>query len=137
MIRLRGMIDRLFRGEGHEDIETPAHENASFVLEIGKLRMGFLDLRDGVWTFRYSDEFRRQLAAGDGIRPLVEFPDAEKEYQSHQLWAFFLARIPSPSQDRIRDTIQQRGLDRKNSAQLLREFGARSIANPFYLRPVV
>jgi hypothetical protein len=84
----------------------------------------------GEWVFRYSDEFCRQSE----IRPIVDFPDLRKEYRSRTLWPFFALRIPSPEQPAVRDFILKR--KKADEGILLKEFGERSIANPFRLVPV-
>lgn len=126
---LRGM----FRGEGQEGIETPVDETASFRLDYGELEVGLLQLRDGQWSFRYSEAFRKQTDEADGVQPLVDFPDVGRVYESRELWPFFMARIPSLSQPRIRAEIARRGLDQASAPQLLQAFGEWSIANPFRL----
>ena len=124
-----------FRGEGQEDIGTSQTEKALFTLLFEQLIVGTLELRDGVWVFKYSPEFEAQLDHEDSVRPLVDFPDVTKTYKSRDLWPFFMARIPSISQPRVLEEIQRQGLDQTSASQLLRAFGERSIANPFLLRP--
>lgn len=123
-----------FRGEGQENMGTSPDERALFILQLDELTIGSLTLRDGVWEFEYSPEFRAQPSNEIGVQPLVDFPDVEKVYRSPDLWPFFLARIPSVSQPRVLEEIERRGLDQKSASQLLRAFGERSIANPFLLR---
>jgi hypothetical protein len=50
------------------------------------------------------------------------------------LWPFFALRIPSPEQPAVRDFILKR--KKADEGILLKEFGERSIANPFRLVPV-
>jgi hypothetical protein len=129
------VVVRWFRGEGQEDIGTLPTESALFTLHFDQLTIGSLALRDGVWEFKYSPEFQRQVNLEGGVQPLVDFPNVEKAYQSRDLWPFFMARIPSVSQPRVLEEIERRGLDQHSASQLLRAFGERSIANPFLLRP--
>lgn len=124
-----------FRSEGQEDIGTSPAERALFTLQFEQLTIGSLGLRDGVWEFKYSPEFRAQIEPEDGVQPLVDFPDVTRVYRSSDLWPFFMARIPSVSQPRVLEEIERRGLDQTSASQLLRAFGERSIANPFRLRP--
>lgn len=119
-----------FRAEGHEEIQTPQGVTAAFILRYRDLPVGTLRLRDGVWQFRYSPEFRNQT----DLIPLVAFPDITKEYQSDSLWPFFMARIPGISQPEIREVIQAEGLDEHSAVDLLRRFGGRTISNPFILQ---
>lgn len=125
----------LFRAEGQEKIGTSPREKASFTLQFGELEIGSLDLHDGTWEFKYSPAFQAQRTKDDAVQLLVDFPDAKKVYKSPDLWPFFMARIPSVSQPKVQQEIEQKGLDQHSAAQLLRAFGERSIANPFLLRP--
>ena len=124
---------RWLKAEGQEGIETPQTEEATFRLDFGDLEVGTLELRAGVWEFRYSDTFRHQVGTEGGVRPLIDFPDVSKPYRSDELWPFFMARIPSPAQPRILAEITRRGIDRTSTLDLLRAFGEWSIANPFRL----
>lgn len=118
-----------YRAEGHEGIQTPQDEQATFSLQYGSLPVGKLTLQGGIWEFRYSPEFREQSE----VRPLIDFPDVQKTYRADSLWPFFMARIPSVAQPQVRETIEEEGLDEHSSVQLLRRFGRRTIANPFVL----
>lgn len=123
---------RRLRAEGQDEIETPDSEEAIFVLHYGDLEVGSLHLRDGLWTFIYCDDFKRQSV----VQPLVDFPDPTKTYSSDALWPFFMARIPSIAQPQVQETIATEGLDQHNSAEMLRRFGRTAISNPFVLEPV-
>jgi HipA-like protein len=94
--------------------------------------VGILRADSGVWVFRYSEDFRAQ---GE-IKPIVNFPLTDREYRSRSLWPFFVLRIPSPHQPAVREFIEKQPGGKANEGQLLREFGERSIANPFRLVPV-
>ena len=132
--RTRKVLQRLFRAEDRQDLATPSSEVARFLLQFDELEVGTLGLSEGVWEFRYTPQFRSQMAAEGGVHPLIDFPDVNRVYRSEELWPFFMARIPSISQPQILEEIQKKGLDKKNPVQLLRAFGERSIANPFLLR---
>jgi hypothetical protein len=119
-----------FRAEGHEEIHTPQDVVATFVLRYRDLVVGTLHLKNGVWHFRYSPEFRKQA----DLQPLIAFPDIDREYQSPSLWPFFMSRIPGISQPEIRHVIESEGLDEHSDVDLLRRFGTRSISNPFVLQ---
>lgn len=125
---IKNMWSRL-RDEGHEGIATPNNVHAVFELTYDTLPVGQLELRDGVWEFRYSSAFRSQSE----VRPLIDFPDKDRVYQNHTLWPFFMARIPSVAQPRVREVIEEEGLDEHSDVQLLARFGKRTIANPFIL----
>ncbi len=127
-------LKRLFigyRAEDHEGIETPPNVDATFSLRYGDLPVGSLSLHNGAWKFHYSREFRAQYV----VKPLVDFPDPDKEYRSQYLWPFFMARIPSVAQPQVKETIEQEGLDQHSDVQLLKRFGERTISNPFVLEP--
>jgi hypothetical protein len=133
---LKDVIRKWWRGEGQEEIRTPAHERATFILEFEHLVLGSLRLRDGIWEFEYSPQFLAQGDKPDAVRPLVDFPDPTKVYVSRDLWPFFMARIPSLSQPQVAEEVQRQGIDPNSAPQLLEHFGKRSIANPFELTPV-
>lgn len=119
-----------YRAEGHEGIETPIAQAATFVLTYDALVVGHLQLKLGNWEFRYAPEFIEQTE----LQPLVDFPDLEKVYRSEDLWPFFIARIPSVEQPGIKETIEKEGLDARSDVELLRRFGKRTITNPFVLQ---
>ena len=119
----------LSRGEGHDNLETPVHQDAHFVLHYGDLEVGTLRLNQGRWHFEYAEGFKQQSK----LEPLVDFPSLEKRYESERLWPFFALRIPSLEQPSVKRVIKAEALDEHNEAQLLERFGKRTIANPFQL----
>jgi HipA-like protein len=106
--------------------------DGAFKLTLGRLEIGSLRAKNGNWNFTYSDEFRRQ----DKIHPIVDFPATDREYRSRTLWPFFALRIPSPKQPVVQEFIQRQPSATADEGMLLKEFGERSIANPFRLVPV-
>jgi len=58
---------------------------ARFVLCKGKLRVGILEAKNNKWHFKYTSEFKAQ----NEYKLLVQFPYAEKEYVSEELWPYF------------------------------------------------
>jgi hypothetical protein len=114
------------------DVLKNQRNSFSFNVVLGSLVIGTLRAENGEWVFAYSDEFRKQ----DRIKPIVDFPVPGREYRSRSLWPFFALRIPSPAQADVRDFIARMPEDKVDEGILLREFGARSIANPFRLVPV-
>jgi len=94
------------------------------------LLVGTLSAADGLWKFEYSDEFRQQ----DELRPLVEFPDVDKDYESKELWQFFVMRIPSPEQPEVEEILKREHIKEDDAVSLLRRFGEHTITNPFRLR---
>lgn len=104
----------------------------SFSVVLGQMEVGKLSRENGEWVFRYSDAFRRQ----DTVKPIVNFPNVERDYRSRQLWPFFLLRIPSVEQPSVKRFARKHGLSELTEAMLLRHFGRHSVANPFTLVPV-
>ena len=111
-------------------IRVPPDAHVSFALVYKDMVIGHLSLRDGRWSFAYTDEFRSSRK----IKPLMMFPDVEKVYQSEELWPFFQMRIPSLKQPVVRALIEKEHIDQNNLVELLRRFGRRTITNPFELR---
>jgi HipA-like protein len=110
----------------------PADEKIEFNVELGSLLVGTLRADNGEWVFGYSNQFRNQSE----IKPIVDFPAADREYRSRSLWPFFALRIPSPRQPEVQEFIERRQNEKVDEVILLKEFGTRSIANPFRLVPV-
>ena len=92
------------------------------------LLVGILSVRDGLWRFEYSDEFRQS-----DLRPIVEFPDVNRTYEREDLWQFFAMRIPSTDQPEVERILKQEHIDQDDAVSMLRRFGKRTIANPFQL----
>ena len=103
-----------------------------FKLSLGRLEIGTLRAESGEWVFKYSEQFSKQSE----IKPIIDFPATDREYRSQILWPFFVLRIPSPHQPAVREFIEKQPGGKADERQLLREFGERSIANPFRLVPV-
>lgn len=121
----------LSSGSGHENIGSLTMDSAVFRLDFDNIEIGILELNQGKWIFRYSDQFRNQ----DRLSPLVDFPSVDKVYQSKFLWPFFSVRIPSLEQPAVKRIIQAEHIDENNEAQLLERFGKHTVANPFNLIP--
>jgi HipA-like protein len=113
-----------------QDVEPPpADETFVFRLLLDNLEVGTLRAERGQWIFSYSEDFKKQ----NQIKPIVDFPSLDREYRSDTLWPFFALRIPSTKQSAVRDFIDKLPTDSVDEGVLLREFGSRSIANPFRL----
>ena len=110
---------------------TPKNIEATFVLRYGSLPVGMLSVCDGVWRFEYSPEFKKR----SDLRPIVEFPDLDRVYESEDLWPFFAVRVPSLEQPAIRNIARHEAIDVSSEVQLLRRFGRRTVSNPFVLDP--
>lgn len=110
-------------------VSEPAHVQVAFELSLGKLRVGTLRREGNEWVFNYSDEFSRQRK----VAPIVDFPMVGREYRSKELWPFFALRIPSVTQATVQRFLRHRGQTEADTSDLMRQFGRRSIANPFVL----
>ena len=114
-----------------KELQAPPEVKAKFLLTHHSLLLGTLSVENGIWKFAYSDEFRR-----DGsYRPLVEFPDVHKTYQSPTLWQFFASRIPSLEQAEVEEILKREHIEEDDAVRLLQRFGERTITNPFNLKP--
>ena len=122
-------INKVWKTESQEDINTPANQNAEFVLVYKDLQIGILSLSKGVWKFSYTDQFRKQT----DILPLIDFPKTDEKYESNQLWPFFSYRIPGLNQPKVQEIIRSENID-NNEVELLKKFGLSTIYNPFLLK---
>lgn len=129
------MISRVrqFFAEWLDDLpqDDAENENAAFSVVLDGLEVGRLRFDADEWVFNYSDAFRQQKK----IKPIVDFPNVEREYRSPDLWPFFLLRIPSLKQPAVQEFLREEKIDAPTAAILLRRFGKRSAANPFELVP--
>ncbi|MGE5219616.1 MAG: HipA N-terminal domain-containing protein [Chloroflexota bacterium] len=108
---------------------APADKSVRFILKYGDLLVGTLSVENGAWKFEYSEQYKKSKA----FRPLVEFPDVDKIYESKELWQFFASRIPSPEQPEVDAILRREHISEDDSVALLRRFGTRTISNPFQL----
>ena len=127
---IKKIINKIWKAEGQEEINTPADQSAEFVLMYKELPIGVLSLKKGIWKFTYSELFRQQ----NTISPLVDFPDTSKIYENTQLWPFFSYRIPGLNQPMVQEIIRHEVIDEKNEVELLKKFGKLSVFNPFRLQ---
>jgi HipA-like protein len=125
-------IQNRFQTEEQTVLETPQQTMARFVLMYKGLHIGTLELKQGLWTFQYSEPFRQQTTVKK-IRPLLNFPKTEHLYQSDELWPFFTTRIPGLSQPQIQAILKREAIDATNTVSLLQRFGRVTISNPFLL----
>jgi HipA-like protein len=114
---------------GLEKSETDVTETACFNLKYKDLTIGYLELKNRVWHFRYSDEFKKQ----NSIAPLPDYPNVDKIYANEELWPFFLIRIPNLKQPRVQKIISKENIDHSSQVELLKRFGKKTISNPFEL----
>lgn len=115
--------------ERENGVHTPKDITATFTVYFGELIVGILNLEKGTWRFRYSDEFRKR----HDLRPITEFPDLDRTYESRELWPFFAMRIPSTQKPAVREIAKREDLDLTDEVQLLKRFGRQSVSNPFLL----
>ena len=108
-------------------------ENAKFLVTYKDIKVGMLELKQGKWYFSYCSEFKNQTR----LKPLIEFPDISKVYESEELWPFFAVRIPSLQQPNVQRIIKKEKIDDNNIVELLHRFGERTISNPFRLEKLI
>ena len=130
--KLLGKVQYLFKSDDQEvELTTPHGTDAEFELIYKKLIIGTLKPNDAVWSFEYSDNFKNQ----SDIKPIVDFPDKYKIYQSVALFPFFAFRIPSLQRLKIQKLVSENITN--DEVTLLKMFGKRSIANPYELKPQI
>jgi len=127
---IKKFVKKLWKSEGQEEIYTPKDVEVDFGLKYRDLGVGILSLRNGEWTFRYSETFKNQSL----IKPLTDFPDVEKTYTSVELYPFFIERIPGLGQPKVRKILEEERIDKNNEVELLKRFGKHTITNPFELQ---
>ena len=102
--------------------------NPVFFLKYNNQEIGKLSYKNGVWFFEYSDWFKKQ----QDFRPLIEFPNKDKQYQSNELWTFFASRITSLKQPKVLEFISENN-NKVDFIELLKKFGKTSVNNPYHL----
>lgn len=121
------------KGDSDFSMHLPKEEKTSFILKLDDLVVGKLSCENGTWNFQYSSEFKEK---SEKYKPIVGFPDLDKVYKSDTLWPFFRIRIPGLKQPLIKEILQQENIDVRNEVALLKRFGERTIANPYWLKLV-
>jgi hypothetical protein len=119
------------RFDWRRGVSKPVEPGISFKLFLGSLEIGNLLMEGGEWVYSYSEAFRNQSK----VAPIIDFPQTDREYRSPQLWPFFALRVPSLAQAHVQEYLAKTRKE-PDDARLMREFGRRSIANPFVLEPV-
>jgi len=119
-----------FIPQGLESSTVKEDEYAHFTIFYKDLEIGSLELKDGLWHFAYSEEFKEQ----NQIPALPDFPDVQKVYTKNELWPFFIIRIPSLKQPKVQKIISKEDIDSTSQVELLKRFGEKSISNPFQLK---
>ncbi len=100
-----------------------------FSLKYQENIIGDLKFENNEWLFVYSNWFKNQNV----LQPLLEFPLIDHQYKTKELWPFFLNRIPSFKQPKIKNFIEKHPSERTNTVKLLEMFGEYSVNNPFKL----
>lgn len=125
------MLNRFL--EWLEGIRPPSEDVViEFALSFGNLEIGRLKLENGLWEFQYSAAFQREV----DLKPLTDFPDKARVYHNAELWPFFSQRIPSLQQPRVIEFMTKRKLKEVDQVTLLKNFGRRTIANPYKLEAI-
>lgn len=124
---------KIFNKSDEEKVEIEFTGTIDFILRVEDLVIGHLNYNDGLWKFRYAEEFKSQ----ESYRRLTGFSDLNKEYESSILWPFFKIRIPGLKQPRILEILEKENIDKRNEAILLQRFGRVTLSNPYILEPKV
>ena len=129
---MKSLISKIFRKsgeEGEQEYVVDRTKPQRFSLKVDDLEIGQLESKDGMWVFRYSEEFRNQ----QHYRRLTGFSDLHKEYRSEELWPFFKTRIPGLKQPMILEILERENIDKTNEVMLLKRFGKSTMTNPYIL----
>jgi HipA-like protein len=124
-----GIFKNMWKVEGMDYQNNPTGKQSVFRLVYGKQLIGTLSYLDGIWEFKYSDEFK----ANASFQPIMDFPDKEKSYTNEELWPFFATRIPSLNQPYQIKKIEKANISKNDPVELLKLFGNETITNPFRL----
>lgn len=118
--------------KGDEEVDTrlPKAEKATFVLTVDDIQIGILHCEEGIWEFKYTEEFKQRVSE---YTLIVGFPDIDKTYRSKELWPFFRIRIPGLKQASVQEVIKKEHIDQANEVELLKRFGRKTISNPYEL----
>lgn len=128
MTKIKKVFARLFWSESQLNVILAADDDAAFNVNLGKLLVGSLVYSDGIWSFGYSDDFKFQ----NKIAPLANFPLKDKVYTTKDLWPFFASRVPSSGQRQV-----DKNAPTEDIVALLKQFGRKTITNPYELCPVL
>ena len=117
--------------KGEEDLamRLPVEEYATFILKVDKIEVGTLHCENGVWEFKYSQEFKKYK----NYSLITGFPDLNKVYRENTLWPFFRIRIPGLKQPAVQEIIKKENINQENEVSLLKRFGQKTISNPYEL----
>lgn len=129
--KIKNKINSWF-SKSDEDKEThlPLDENETFILKVDKIDIGLLHCEEGIWEFKYTEEFKKK---GKDYNLITGFPDINKIYRETTLWPFFRIRIPGLKQPAVQEIIRNEKIDQENEVELLKRFGHKTISNPYEL----
>ena len=102
---------------------------AAFFLKHGELLIGTLTYENGLWKFYYSEDFKKR----PDLRPIIQFPNKDRIYESDELWPFFGMRIPSLKQPSVSKIVADEHIEVADHVRLLKRFGRRTVSNPYEL----
>jgi len=116
-------------GEDFSSENLKSKKEARFILKYKEKEIGVLEHKKDKWLFKYSEQYKKEQF----IKPLIDFPIIEKNYEFEELPPFFAARIPNLNQPfHFKKLIKHNG-DKNDLVSLLEIFGQKSINNPFEL----
>ncbi len=119
---MENIVKMFWHDSDETNLKATEGMTGKFDLLLGTLLVGTLVYSSGIWTFSYSDEFKKQ----DETSPLVNFPQKDKVYESDQLWPFFASRLPGNAQ------LEQEA-SKEDIVSLLKKYGKHVITNPYVL----
>ena len=109
--------------------QAPAVDVVLALSATDKLLVGTLECEDDEFIFSYSGAFKQRHE----VPPIGAFPDRNRVYRSHELWAFFQVRIPPFDRPDVKRVLEMRHLDRENVMAVLPELGGRAVTSPYDL----
>ncbi len=129
------MLDKLkkwfSRSEDEYAMHLPEKEKAFFILKLKEIEIGVLSCENGLWSFKYSEEFKYNNIKN--LKTIIGFSDIDKTYKSETLWPFFRIRIPGLKQPKVKEILKNENINILNEVELLKRFGKKTIANPYSL----
>lgn len=117
-------------GTSKDKLHKKYYKEARFTLTADDINVGELVYKDGIWNFKYSEEFKKHL---NEYNLIIGFPDVDKNYESEDLWPFFQIRIPGLKQPAVKEILEKENIDEDDEVSLLKYFGKKTIANPYKL----
>ena len=105
---IQKIVNWFRKEENDAKLHLPDNENEKFVLKLKDIEVGFLECKEGIWHFYYSDDFKEL----DGFYPITGFPDLNKKYTNESLWPFFQIRIPGLGQPAVKDILKEEKIDK-------------------------